>query len=214
MFTDIEIASCLTRFHDYLQEGIIQAMYDNSPDCCPYCTPQECDTYMSPSVRNYITRGGLTTDIHAFYTQKVAATFKDLLSKKQDIKSLCQNYIGPVVYPFFIMPVNTSCLYDKNRELQDFSQDLIDKDIMMPSGTPLIIMEYVVRKIHHTWFNVLEDVKWIPYCRWNRFGDFHERNVSLQASTYRLWDAATDRLVEQDETIVYQPPKALLEICA
>ncbi len=211
--TDIEIASSLYRFHEYLEASIIQAMYESNPDCCPYCHPEECDTYISPGIKNYMVNGGLMKDIKSFYTPSLADRFRDLLCKQRDIRTFCKKYTGPGVYPFFVLAVNISCEYDKSKELSNFSEDLLNKDIMIPPGTPVILMEYYIRKIHHVWYNALEDVKWLPYTKWKEFGSFHDKNMNLQAVTHRLWDTAMDKLVEQEEEIVYKPP-GRLAICA
>ena len=206
--SDLEIANNLSKFHHYLEEGIVQAMFESSPECCPYCQPIECETAISPGIKHYVSTDGLKKDIQRFYTHKLTKKFYDLLREQRDIKSYCKKYTGPEVYPFFVLPINVSCSHDKPKELCQFSDDLFKNNLMIPEGTPVILLEYDYRPIHHGWYNVLEDVKWYPYAKWKKYGqhNFHERNLDLQAITHKLWDKAMDKQVEEEEHIVYIPP--------
>ena len=98
-------------------------------------------------------------------------------------------------------------------------EELRRRNTTLLIGTPVLYLEYDIRPINHEMFNVLEDIRWIPYGKWSKETDYEDRTINSISVLSKLESVADEWQVAQYEQIVYQPPKLLeyhpaTQICA
>lgn len=204
----ITFTSDVTEFHKFLRYNIFREIYEAEPECCPYCCPYECEKHLSPAVKFYLNQGGLDRDLHKYFGEKYVTNLKDLLGKQRSVMQMCPKYKGVSLCPLHVVSVNMSCSASISAR-DHVANELIRRNTTLPIGTPVLYLEYDIRPINHELFNVLEDVRWIPYGKWSKQSDYEDRTLNSLLVLRKLWDTAEEWQVSQFEEILYQPTKLL-----